>query len=90
MDICHFFACHLFTFFRYTNSLYVLRPDGPRHHIAAAPSAISLCSIHAYGVTALVKAAYVVTGIFKKDRPHEISVNKIEERAISIGKTAKS
>ena len=38
-----------------------LRPRGPRHPNAATPSAISLRSIHAFGVTALVKAANAVT-----------------------------
>ena len=52
-----------------------LRPRGPRHPNAATPSAISLRSIHAFGVTALVKAANAVTGILKENNPpHEIHV----------------
>jgi hypothetical protein len=37
---------------------YALRPGGPRHRNAAAPGAISLCSM------APAKAAYAATGIF--------------------------
>jgi hypothetical protein len=37
---------------------------GRHHRNAAAPVAISLRSIHAFGVTATAKAAYAVTGIF--------------------------
>ena len=45
-------------------SIIALRPGGPRHHTAAAPSSISLRVIHAFGVTEEVKAAYVVTVVF--------------------------
>jgi len=48
--------------------LPVLRLDGPsspsRALGTAAPVAISLRSIHAFGVTATAKAAYAMTGMF--------------------------
>jgi hypothetical protein len=37
---------------------------GRHHRNATAPVAISLRSIHAFGVTATAKAAYAVTGMF--------------------------
>jgi len=37
---------------------------GRHHRNAAAPVAISLRSVHAFGVTATAKAAYAVTGMF--------------------------